>query len=479
MKKLLLALLISVFPAVALAASGTIYVQTTGAATNSGTTDNDTAVISGSAGAWTTGTAVITLDTNTDISGVPGCAAGTCDGSQAIYLGNATNSNTQRIFWISSYTGCTGSGSCDITVSQNVSCSSCTGSTWAIGGRYLYPGTNVVPVVVAALRAGDTLQFNDTPASKTSAAFVTANSSGDSTSGRINVIGKSGVRPTLATSGSNVFTITSGSAWRISNLELTSSTTAAVITTNSNVLIENVKISGTGGSATQHGVTIVNGPVTILNSEITGVGGDCINVSSNSSVGFIFGNYLHGCGASGVNAAGTSQTNTISGNVIAANTGRGIYLSGAPSTAGVAKHFIERNTVYGNTDDALEVADADAAVFLFNNILMSTNSAGIATWAAGQAEYNGAHGYNVFYSSSSGTITGLTTNATESTSDPQLTNPGSGNFSIANASPAAGTGFLGAMPIDLGGSTTGYLDMGAVQRAAAGATDTGVRPGIR
>lgn len=477
MKKLLIAAIFSLFSFAAQAVPGVIYVDTGGSATNSGTTDNNTAVISGSAGAWTTGTAAITLDTNTDISSVPGCAAGTCDGSQAIYLGNATNTATQRIFWISSYTGCTGSGACEVTVSQNVSCSSCTGSAWSVGGRYLSPSGSGVSIYSAALRAGDTVQFNNTPATRT-AVYITSATSGTTADGRIRVIGKSGVRPVLEiTGGGSVIDGTSGNQWELSNLELKSSVDGAILVLGSNWLVYNNKITGTGGGTSQLGIFSFNDHI-IWYNEISGVGASCINPISNTSKTIIAYNYLHGCGSHGILISGNSPYTNIYGNIIAANSGKGIFLSGAPSSVMDASAYITNNTIYGNTGVGLEVTDADYAVMLYNNIIMSTNTANMVTWTAGTAEALGSHGYNVFYSSSSGTLSGITANATESTSNPLLVNPGSANFGLSTGSPALGTGILGALPIGLGASTTGYLNMGAIQ-SQAGSGVISVRPGIQ
>ena len=109
-----------------------------------------------------------------------------------------------------------------------------------------------------------------------------------------------------------------------------------------------------------------------------------------------------------------------------------------------------------------------------NNIFSENgNAAGEfnVEWVSGAAEYVSFHGWNVFYHSGGGggaNLSGLTVNAqvasSEFTTDPAFTNAAGGDFSIGSTSPAKATGYPGAF---LGGST-GYLDIGAVQRQEAG-----------
>jgi len=74
---------------------GTIYVDTGGAATNSGSTDQNTANLSGTGDATVSGS-VVQLTAGTDLSGVVTTAGAT---QSSIYLAQATNTN-QKIFWI-------------------------------------------------------------------------------------------------------------------------------------------------------------------------------------------------------------------------------------------------------------------------------------------------------------------------------------------------------------------------------------------
>ena len=476
MKKYLLAIALLLAPCAAYAASGTIYIDTggceTGSATKcSGTTDSASATVSGAS-------ATITCNATAGPGGAPGCSlTGTpdlsgvaTDGSQAIFLNCATNSN-QKIFFINAV-----DNALDL-VGTTVTPTGCTASSsdWGIGGRMIYASANIE----TAVRAGDTVQFNNTPATK-AATFFTLRVSGDGASGFITLRGKVGVRPVLETSNNSVVILGGGiGGWHIQNLELkrggTSNNVMNTIGTGS--LIEDVKITSAPTAGAGIGLAAVF--VRVINCEITGVGGDGINSSGSGTTNLIlYGNYIHDNGGSGINLTGAGVDVTISRNIIAGNTDRGILL-GAPTTLSHITTITE-NTVYANGNSGLEVADTDQVMMLYNNIFMNNgNAAGEynVEWVAGTAETVSSHGYNVFYSAGgggSGNVSGLTVNATESTSDPQFVNAGAGNFAIGNSSPAAAVGWPGTL---LGSASTGAPDIGAIQRQASGGGNQ-MRPGI-
>lgn len=441
-------------------AVGTIYVDTGGATTNSGTTDTNGATLSGTGDAVATGS-VVQLTIGTDLSGIA------ADGSQAIYLAQATNSN-RKIFWI------TAKDDALDQVTVDVAPTGVTASNWAIGGRLVWTPANIE----SALRAGDTVQFNNTPATRTTTTFFTARNAGDSTTGRINIIGKTGVRPVLENTGSAVgLTMASVAGYYISNLEIKTAGGAGTGIQNvGSTIIDNVKISGAGGT----GIVVSGQGVHVLSSEITGVGGAGITSAANYQGAFI-GNYIHGVGANAIEISGNSPCVVIANNVITGNTGKGILWSGAPTSQ--ATYFaVINNTVYGNGDSGLEIADADAVVILYNNIFQENGNAANeynVEWTAGNAERVALHKYNLFYHSNcqgSGTggpscVSGLTVNSTESSSDALFTNAGSSDFTLQSTSPAKATAYPGVF---LGGNT-GYLDMGALQRQEPSGSGGGLR----
>lgn len=448
------------------AASAIIYVETTGCQSGSttrcsGTTDSATATASGAS-------ATITCSATSGPASAPGCSlSGTpdlsgvaTDGSQAIFINCATNSN-QKIFFINAVDD--GSDLVGTTVTPT-GCTAAT-SDWGIGGRLIWAPA----AVEAALRAGDTVQFNDGPASSSSS-IVTSRTSGDGASGSITLRGKSGSRPVLATSGSGNSVINGNgqSNWRVENLEIqqTHASSGNAINTSAGWWIINTKISDAGTS----GISNSGGTAYLVNSEITNTVGDGVN-SSTSFV--VINSYIHGTGGDGIQLTGANTSLAMTNSIVAGAGARGVYISGASTVTTFSSNLIG-NIIYGSADSGLEITDADTVLVMQNNIFMENgNAAGEynVEWAAGSGEFSGIHAYNTYYHSNcqgSGTggpacVSGLTVASTELTSDPLFTNAGSGDFSLQTGSPARATGYPGAF---LGGPT-GYISMGAVQPSAS------------
>lgn len=451
------------------AAVATIYIDTGGCETASttkcsGTTDSASASAKGAG-------STITCSAASGVGGNPGCIiTGTntavgqlgsiaVDGSQALFVNCATNSN-QKIFFITAVDNTTGA------ITTSVTPTGCTAATsdWGIGGRMIYASANIE----AALRAGDTVLFNNSPASK-STAFITARTSGDSTTGPIFLAGKTGVRPKLQiTNTTIVVTANSQTNWNVSNLELAQaggSGDAASIT-NGGWVFNNVKISQAGGN----GITVSVAGITVVDSEITGVGGDGINASCGNGGISVTGSNIHGNTGNGITCtSATAIGGTIAKNTITGNGGRGIIYSGAIA-AQLNNATIINNIVFNNGNSGLEVASSGFVGTVDSNIFQNNGDAAgeyNVKWVAGNAELHGFHGFNLFFHSNcqgSNTggpacVSGLTPNSTEVTSDALFVNSGAGNFALTSASPAKATGYPGVL---LGGST-GFMSMGAVQ----------------
>lgn len=422
----------------------TIYVKTTGSATNSGSSDQDAANLSGAAA--TVAAAVVSLDGSPDLSGVA------TDGSATIHLNDASNSN-QKIFKITAVD--------DVlkTVTVSVAPTGVVSSAWAIGGRFVYTPASIE----GALAPGWTMEFGDTPASRSGAAFLTARTSGDGTSGYVKIIGKTGVRPKLTITDTNVvIDANSINKWWIENFELEQqgASGAAVTGSGGGWIFHNIKISDAGGN----GMTFTGTNCTVTASEVTGVGGNGIAQTSGSTPTIIMGCYIHDLTGIGINFSPVNPMGSIIGNVIDTCGNNGIAASGASTNATNLLQIIG-NTVYGCGNSGLEVTDADTRIFLMNNIFQDNgNAAGEynVEFVAGSAEIAGWHGYNIFNHAGGGggaNLSGLTATATELTSDPLFVDAAGGDFSLKAGSPAKRAGYPGAF---LGGST-GYVDIGAVQ----------------
>ena len=422
--------------------AGILYVDTGGSATNSGSTDQNSANLTGTAA--TVAATVVSLDGSPDLSGV--VTSG--DAQSTIYINDATNSN-QKIFWITAFDDTLN------TVTVSVAHTGVTSSSWAIGGRIIHTPANVE----SALRAGDIYQFNNSPATAT-ATYLTARTSGDSTSGYITIRGKSGVRPVLnVTNTSIVLTGNAQTNWLIENLELDQDGASGNVASGwTQTLFKNIKIVDGGGD----GIAVAGNTVTVHQCEISGVTGSGISTGAGSLL-YAFGNYIHDNATHGINASGNTPRMILVNNIIDSNTDRGILSSSTPTSSSIRSMLIG-NTIYGNGNSGLEVTDADTAFTLVNNIFEANgNAAGEynVEWVAGTAEISGAHYNNVFYlGAGANNLLNLTVDSTESTADPAFTNAAGGNFSIGIGSSAKATGYPGVF---LGG-TTGYMDMGPVQR---------------
>lgn len=472
----------------ALAAVATIYVDTGGCQSGSttrcsGTTDSASATASGAA-------ATITCSATAGPASAPGCSisgsAGqlstvAVDGSQALFINGATNTN-QKIFFINSVDD--GAGLVGTTVTPTGL--TATSSDWGIGGRYIMPSGTTVAAFEAALRAGDTVQFNNTPATRGAATYITARTSGDAVTGPIRIIGKSGVRPVLQNTGnSQVIGGNNLADWWIENLELKSACTSAgsVIGSLGNAwTFNNLLFSSTGSSACA-GIVDAGTGTRIFFSEFSGLSGDAIQVTANTSK-IILGNYIHGNTGNGITISGTSVSASLVNNVISANTGRGIFHSAA-STSQAAPTLINASVIYNNGNSGLEVSDADTVVNILNTIFMSNGDAAgeyNVEWAAGSADVFGVHINNLFYhancqgSNTGGPacVSGLTVGSTEVAADPQFVNAAGGNFALGASSPARQVGYPGTL-LNLG--STGYMSIGAFQPQATSGGGCGARLG--
>lgn len=431
---------------------GILHIDTGGNAANSGSTD-DTSPITGTAA--TVAGSVVTLDGSPNLSGLITSGAN----QSAINLASATNSN-KKIFWITAF---------DDTAKTVTVDTAPTGiggtTTWRIGGRHVWTKASIE----AAVRAGDIAEFNNSPGSS-AANIITARIAGDSTSGPVTYRGKAGTRPVLTVT-STPSVINDGGLFgvRYENLEVVqqgASGNAGTFTGNITQLY-NVKVSDGGAHGLSH---TTGGWFRVIGCEITGVLTDGINVTSAQQL--ILGNYIHDVPGDGFENSSGGMSGLILNNIIDTCAARGVYLSAAVSAAFVGTASIIGNTIYGCGDSGVDIVDQDQIVITLNNILQDNgNAAGESNieWEAGAAEYVGFHGWNLLYNNSGADAPiGFTVNAqvaaSELTTNPQMTNPAAGDFTLGSSSSAKATGFPGQF---LGGPL-GYMDMGAVQRQESG-----------
>lgn len=445
---------------------GTVYIDTAGSATaNSGTTDENVAPITLTVHATYAGGATIQVTVNTgNLDNVVTAAGPT---QSAVMFNDATNAN-QKIFWITAVDNV--SSPKTITVSVAPTGLVAGTSTGGIGGRMVWTAANIM----AALRAGDTVYFNNDPAAQ-AATFIDTSVPGTSAAGTVKWVGKPGAKRRLNATSTNPCVLADQNFQYFENLEFDQDGASgnAVTVSGAGVVFNDCKVSDAGGI----GISFTGGGNLAIDCEITGTGADGIAISSSSSNTHIHGCYIHDVVGDGIEISSGTASVTLFGNIIANASARGVFCSSAAIVSTAAYIQLINNTIYGCGNSGLEVTDADQQVVLIGNIIHSNgNAAGEANveWAAGAAEYIGFHGWNCFYHPGTGgasNLSGLTANSTEITVDPKLVDPGNYDFRLQSGSGARGTGFPTTFT---GGSAfPGSMDMGAVQRIEGQILGTG------
>ena len=420
----------------------TIYVDTGGAATNSGSSDSNAASLAGSA-ATVTGSVVF-------LDGTPNLSAVDTGGGATIHLNDATNSN-QKIFQITAVSD-TGDNVTVATAPTGI-----TSSAWAIGGRFVWTNSSLE----GALAAGWDVQFNNSPANHSGSAFLTCRASGDDASGKITVRGDTGVaRPVITvTDDNNIINGNSQTDWLIENLELTctSAGTSDAINGENNAegwFLRDVKVTDAPDDAIRFSTS---DSFYIENCEVGAVGGTGFDLAADCVV---FGCYAHDCGNDGFLHDGSS-TDIHFIFCISDNVGGDAFDSASTTVTNSDHLLVMLNCIaYSPGDAGLEIGDVGSQCVVYNCVFMDCPDVGI-DYAGGEPHGSFViRGNNIFHNNTSGDIRNGTLNSTEITQDPLFNDAANGDFSLATSSPARQAGWPGALP---GGLSTGYLDIGSVQ----------------
>ena len=475
------------------AATPTIFVDTAGNGgvnTDSGSTNTASSALAtctgatawlittgcaGTAATWATGVGAITLDTNTNLSTLP------VDGSQAIFLTNATNTD-QKVFWITSITGCTGTGACVVNTGVAPTCATCTAQNWAIGGRVTLPDTSIENTLVA----GNILSINSSIACGAAICF-TMRGAGNDTAGPI-MIQPTTTAVTLSNTGNNIVLSSSGTPvnWHITGpitlSNAASSTSVLLSTGGTGTIVTNLTFTE-GASATGACANVSGSVFTLLDSTFTACGGDAFTDNQATAINII-GNYFSGTfGGNGLTISGVNPQAFIYNNLMIGNTS-GVASKIAISVSGTSTSFANSVQVLGNTiadwyEGGLNVAGAFTSVKMFNNIFYNNNLGGTSTYynvtmpsstPADTMAATGAHGCNDFFTTG-GTfnLSNVVANATEITTNPDFVSAGS-NWSLNTSTPSLAINAGCYQNIGAYATAKNYVSMGALQLNGSGAS---------
>lgn len=263
-----------------------------------------------------------------------------------------------------------------------------------------------------------------------------------------------------APTGDNRPSITWGTAYyqggdyiNISNMRWLESTATTLLTLGTGGSVHNTRLQNTSSTASRNALNLYSYTLAIGN-DISSDNGRAL-YSGNYVNQIILGNYIHdspiGLG---------SGHGAYSGNSIINNIFKNVATCFDFVTAGASKLDIFGNTFYGAetpSGTCLDLAGT-AYVRVYNNIFYGWTTAITATTQ--NDTYFGD--YNDFYNNTTNR-TNFPTGPHDLALDPGFTNAASGDFSIGTNLKAAG--FPGAFP---GTTSTGYLDIGAVQRQESG-----------
>lgn len=434
----------------------TIYVDTGGSATNSGSSDNNAADLSGTNASCNPSSTTVDLSTDSpDLSGVA------TDGSATIFLADATNSN-QKIFKITGVDNGAKTVTVDVAPTGNF-----TTSNWAIGGRFVWTQASIE----GALAAGWTVQFNNSPASHSGSAWLTCRAAGDADDGVITVQAASGIRPVITVTDDNDVINSGGQAgWHIKGLELSGTASGSSDAINcvsgyEGWRIEDVKISDAPARGFDGGGT---SSAVLVNCEVGAVGDGGIAFSGQA---FVFGCYCHDCAQDAFQMNGSAMRCTLAFCIADTVGGDGYDLTSS-SISNLEQMVVLQNcTAYacgnGSTgDSSVEVTDKDAGLVIYNNIFSSPDNGYNIDLENGTGNDRTSGGYNIYHNPGSvGNFRNFTVFLTDlGDVNPQFVDPANGDFRLGSSSPARQVGWPGEFP---GGLSTGYLDIGAVQAIEA------------
>ena len=265
----------------------------------------------------------------------------------------------------------------------------------------------------------------------------------------INIVGRDG-SDTVAPTGANrpilAFAANTstfaGDYYNFYNLDITTSSSAG-LSVSIGAILSNTKVFNNSVTAGRVAITAV-ASLKIISCEAISTNG--VGISFSDDV-LVTGSYIHDCGQTGL-SIGTGDDAKITFNIIdTCATAISIGTSGF-------SFFIQNNTLYNGTTGINNGGISGLNGSILNNTIseFTTGANSTTNWPSDLWDYN-----NFFNCTTP--RTNVNAGPNDTALDPAFTDAPNGDFTIgANLKAKA---FPGAFP---GGLTTGYLDIGAVQR---------------
>lgn len=273
----------------------------------------------------------------------------------------------------------------------------------------------------------------------------------------INIVGRDG-SDTVAPTGANRPILAFGANtanflgdyYNFYNLDFTTTAPAGIFVQAGSIL-RNCKSFNSSATANRAAFSLSGLGSRVIDCEAISTAGDGIDQASGQA-SHITGCYIHDCGAKGIDLVGTSVRTSITFNIID-NCATGISMG-----SGSTEIFVQNNTLHGANTPAgtgIDLLATTAIKCTFMNNSISGFVTGVNSAAAVESNF---YDYNNFFNNTTNR-TNVTAGPNDTALDPAFTDAPNGNFAVgANMKAIA---FPGAFP---GGLTTGYLDIGAVQR---------------
>lgn len=460
MKRFLLCLILSAHIATAAIAAGTAWdVRTTGSNSNGGgfnTASSGTDYSQGSAQCAYTD--LVIGATNTQLTSV-GCPF------TSAYVGNVINVTGGTGFTVGRYQVVSVSVGV-ATMDRAVGTAASTGGTGNLGGSLLTIATALTPAV-----DGNVVYIQNGTYTQTTALVSTT---------AISVVGyatthsDNGTKPliTTATNSTDLWHVSTASeanyAMGFQNLSFTNTAgTPALGITYANSPTRIVTGMNLTFSGFTHAIYIPASSVWLSNVEIKSCTGDGY-YSDNSSFGSLNcqGCYIHGNTGQGIGFAANGLSVNLTHSIVAANSTNGI---GTTNNASIYVQALDSN-IANNTSDGIHCGTSACYIMLSSTIVYGNGGYGVNLGAGQPSGLLNAGQNNAFGSNASGNFaTALSAPAIGQlalTANPFMS---ASNFAL-NATSGGGpvakqAGYPGTFP---GGTTIGYVDVGAAQTQGTG-----------